>query len=179
MWVICDDRYTTHILTYSNYISPREPSSAPVDKMEKLDKILQSYVAQGGEKPGREQLLGAAFVVVNKDGVCNEPRQVLTQTLTMFPPPTTKGVLYQGAAGRISSDVDSPDFSTDSISWVASLTKIITATCAMQIVEQGLIGLDDDVRPLVSQLAEAKILRGFVGADVPYLEDNTNPITLR
>lgn len=59
------------------------------------------------------------------------------------------------------------------------MTKIVTAACAMQVVEKGLIGLDDDVRPLVSELAEAKILRGFVGADVPYLEVNTTPITLR
>lgn len=49
----------------------------------------------------------------------------------------------------------------------------------MQLVEKGLVGLDDDVRPLVPQLAEMKTLRGFVGADVPYLEANTTPITLR
>lgn len=59
------------------------------------------------------------------------------------------------------------------------MTKMVTATCVMQVVESGLIGLDDDVRPLVPQLAEVKILRGFVGADVPYLEENTTPITLR
>lgn len=59
------------------------------------------------------------------------------------------------------------------------MTKIVTATCAMQLVEKGLIGLDDDVRPLVPQLAEMKILRCFVGADVPYLAENTTSITLR
>lgn len=59
------------------------------------------------------------------------------------------------------------------------MTKLFTATCVMQVVEQGLIGLDDDVRPFVGQLAELKILNGFVGADIPYLEDNTTPITFR
>lgn len=49
----------------------------------------------------------------------------------------------------------------------------------MLIVENGLIGLDDDVKHLVPQLAEVKILRGFVGNDIPYLVDNTSPITLR
>lgn len=34
--------------------------------MEKLDKILRSYVAGGAETKGK--LLGAAFIVVNKDG---------------------------------------------------------------------------------------------------------------
>jgi hypothetical protein len=35
--------------------------------MEKLDNILKSYVAEGGETKGK--LLGAAFIVVNKDGM--------------------------------------------------------------------------------------------------------------
>jgi len=37
---------------------------------EKLDSILESFVAggRGGGKAGRDQLLGAAFVVVDKDG---------------------------------------------------------------------------------------------------------------
>jgi CubicO group peptidase (beta-lactamase class C family) len=48
----------------------------------------------------------------------------------------------------------------------------------MQIVEQGKIALDDDVRPLVPELAALQIIRGFDG-DKPILEDNTRPITLR
>lgn len=49
----------------------------------------------------------------------------------------------------------------------------------MQIVEKGLIQLDDDVRPLVPELASAQIIRGFDGNDKPILEDNDTPITLR
>lgn len=74
---------------------------------------------------------------------------------------------------------DSPKFTPDSFTAVASMTKIVTAVCAMQLAEKGLIGLDDDVRPLVPQLAEAKVLRGFVGDDIPFLEENAAPITLR
>lgn len=48
----------------------------------------------------------------------------------------------------------------------------------MQIVERGLIQLDDDVRSLVPELANAQILRGF-DDDKPILESNVNPITLR
>lgn len=36
-------------------------------RMDKLDRILESFVAKG-EKPSGTQLLGAALVVVNKDG---------------------------------------------------------------------------------------------------------------
>lgn len=36
-----------------------------------LDRILESYVAKPGETAGKNQLLGAAYVVVNKDGESN------------------------------------------------------------------------------------------------------------
>lgn len=42
----------------------------------------------------------------------------------------------------------------------------------MQIVEKGLIQLDDDVRPLVPELASAQVLRGFDDDDKPILEKN-------
>lgn len=88
------------------------------------------------------------------------------------------GVIYQGAAGRIHSDSEA-NFSTDSSAWIASMTKIVTSVAIMRIVEKGLVGLDDDVRPLVPQLAKVQILRGFVGNDIPYLLENKTPITLR
>lgn len=59
------------------------------------------------------------------------------------------------------------------------MTKIITATAIMQLVEKGLIKLDDDVRPLVPELAKMQILRGFDEDGKPILEDNVKPITLR
>lgn len=49
----------------------------------------------------------------------------------------------------------------------------------MQIVEKGLVQLDDDVRPLVPELASAQILRGFDGDVKPILENSDSPITLR
>lgn len=89
------------------------------------------------------------------------------------------GVVYSGAAGRIDFDTGSKLFQTDSFTWVASLTKIVTTTSLMQIIERGLVGLDDDVRPLVPELAAMQILRGFDADDKPILEDNARPITLR
>lgn len=89
------------------------------------------------------------------------------------------GPIYQGAAGRTDLPVTAPKFTTDSINWVASMTKIITSTCLMQLVEKGLFKLDEDVRPLVPELAKMQILRGFDKDDKPILEDNVKPITLR
>lgn len=90
-------------------------------------------------------------------------------------------MIYQGAAGRIHSDVevDSAEFTPDSCSWIASMTKLVTSVAVMRIVETGLVGLDHDVRHVVPQLAKVQVLRGFVGNDVPYLLENKTPITLR
>lgn len=122
--------------------------------MEKLNQILKDYVAVGGET--KDKVLGATFVVVNEDAI-----------------------LYTGASGRIDGPADSPAFTSDSLVWIASMSKIITATSLMQLVEKGLIELDGDVRPLVPELAKAQILRGFDQAGKPILEDNTKPMTLR
>lgn len=101
---------------------------------ERLDDILRAHVAEGEDTA--DKLLGAAFVVLNKDGI-----------------------VYQGAAGRINFDTASRPFDVDSFTWLASVTKLVTATCVMQLVEAGTIGLDDDVRPLVPELGRLQILR--------------------
>lgn len=59
------------------------------------------------------------------------------------------------------------------------MTKIITTTCLMQLVERGSIGLDDDVRGRVPELDKMQILRGFTEQGCPILQDNVKPITLR
>src|ERR1700743_1271963 len=45
-----------------------------------------------------------------------------------------KGIVYEGAFG--------PGVTADSIFWIASMTKAITATAGMQMVEQGKMSLD-------------------------------------
>ncbi len=59
------------------------------------------------------------------------------------------------------------------------MTKVVTATCLMQLVERDQISLDDDVRPLVPTLAKMQILKGFDQDGKPVLLDNAKPITLR
>jgi len=74
-------------------------------------------------------------------------------------------------------DTSSPTWSIDSFTYVASLTKLVTITAIMQLVEQGRMNLHDDMRETVPQLAAMQILKGFDG-DKPILEDNVKPITL-
>lgn len=89
------------------------------------------------------------------------------------------GFLYSGAAGRIGLDAGSAAFTTDSFTWIASMSKIVTSACVMQLVEQGLIDLDEDVRPRFPPMQTVQILRGFKEDGEPILEENTLPITLR
>jgi len=74
---------------------------------------------------------------------------------------------------------DSPKFSTDTFTWVASMTKIVTAACIMGLVERGQVKLDDDARAIVPELGQLRILKGFNQDDKPILEENAKPVTLR
>jgi methyl acetate hydrolase len=52
-------------------------------------------------------------------------------------------VIYQGAFGK--RDLSKPDnMTTDSVFWIASMTKAVTTAAAMQLVEQGKLSLGAD-----------------------------------
>ncbi|OIW25583.1 beta-lactamase/transpeptidase-like protein [Coniochaeta ligniaria NRRL 30616] len=124
--------------------------------MERLNNILASYVADEGDNETKGKIHGVAFVVVDKNGP-----------------------IYQGSAGRLPSSIrESPKFTVDTQVWVASLTKIVTAVCLMQLVEKRLLSLDDDVRMLVPELGMMGVLTGFFGPHAR-IEQNPNPITVR
>ena len=59
------------------------------------------------------------------------------------------------------------------------MAKIITSVCTMQLVERGLIGLDDNVGEHQPYLASVKVIRGFNDDGSAILEPHTKPITLR
>jgi len=92
---------------------------------------------------------------------------------------TSEGVLYTGAFGVRSTAADLP-MQHDSIFRIASMTKAITSVAAMQLVEEGRIGLDDPVAPLLPFLGELQILEGFdEDTGAPLLRPATTPVTLR
>lgn len=49
----------------------------------------------------------------------------------------------------------------------------------MKLVEEGMLALDQDLRPLVPELNSLQILRGFDDDGEPRVEKNTAPVTLR
>ena len=136
--------------------------------MEKIQQVLDSYSAKGEDT--KDKILGASFIVLDKDGETFFSVWKLANDLP--------GLLFQGSTGRRDLAQDSASFDADTFVELASMTKLLTAISVLQVVEQGLIGLEDDVRPHIRQLAEAQILRGFDENDKPILEDNTKPITL-
>ena len=91
---------------------------------------------------------------------------------------TDKGVLYEGAFGTREVGKDAP-MTLDTVVWIASMTKAITATAAMQRVENGKLGLERPANEVVPELAAAKVLEGFDAAGKPRLRAPKRPITLR
>ena len=59
------------------------------------------------------------------------------------------------------------------------MTKLLTAVSAMQLVEKGKIGLDDDLGKVIPQLSKIEVLKGFDDDGKPIVEKKTKPITLR
>jgi CubicO group peptidase (beta-lactamase class C family) len=59
------------------------------------------------------------------------------------------------------------------------MTKLVTAVAVMQIVEKGLVGLDDDLGKIVPQLSNMDILEGFGEDGKPILTKQTKLVTLR
>jgi len=91
---------------------------------------------------------------------------------------TDKGVLYEGAFGQREIGKDAP-MTPDTVVWIASMTKAITATAAMQLVEKGKLDLERPASEVVPQLAAARVLEGFDPAGQPRLRAPRRPITLR
>jgi methyl acetate hydrolase len=91
---------------------------------------------------------------------------------------TDKGVLYEGAFGRRELGKDAA-MTLDTVVWIASMTKAITATAAMQLVERGKLALDAPASQQVPGLAKAQVLEGFDAAGQPKLRAPKRPITLR
>jgi CubicO group peptidase (beta-lactamase class C family) len=91
---------------------------------------------------------------------------------------TGKVVTYQGAFGK--RDLSKDDAMTaDSVFWIASMTKAVTAAGAMQLVEQGKLSLEAPIGNVLPDLAAPQVLEGFDSQGEPKLRPARNPITLR
>ena len=89
-----------------------------------------------------------------------------------------RGVFYEGAFGRRTVDKPEP-MTLNSVFRIASMTKAVTGTAAMQLVEEGRIGLDQPMGDVLPVIKNVKVLEGFDAGGAPRLRDPRGPVTLR
>ena len=85
--------------------------------------------------------------------------------------------LYAGAFGV--RDTSRVPARIDSIFQIASMTKAITTVAALQLVEQGRVGLDDPVAKYLPEFENIQVLGGYDSGGNPVLRPPATPPTLR
>ncbi|KAI1389324.1 beta-lactamase/transpeptidase-like protein [Hypoxylon trugodes] len=119
---------------------------------EKIDKIYEDAIAAG-------LLPGASVFAGDKDG----------------------NILYSKSFGKASlKEGKNEPFTESTIASIASMTKIMTSVAALQCVEDGTLGLDKDLKPLLPDIGKQGVVTGFDDEknDV-ILEPVSTPYTLR
>ena len=90
-----------------------------------------------------------------------------------------RGIIYQGAFGKADVATGKP-LTADAIFRIASMTKPITSTAAMQLFEQGKFRLEDPAEKYLPDLANMKVFESFDQATGAYtLRPAARPITIR
>jgi CubicO group peptidase (beta-lactamase class C family) len=90
-----------------------------------------------------------------------------------------KGVIYRGAFGAADVATGRP-MTLDTLFRIASMTKAITSTAAMQQIEAGRFGLDDPVAKFLPDFAHLSVIEAFNGASGDYrLRPATRAVTVR
>ena len=88
------------------------------------------------------------------------------------------GNCFEGAAGVRRLGEDAP-MTTDSVFALFSLTKAVTATAALQLVEQGRLDLDAPAKRYAPEIGTLEVLEGFDDAGAPKLRPPKREITTR
>jgi methyl acetate hydrolase len=89
-----------------------------------------------------------------------------------------KETIYEGAFGVREAGKSAP-MTMDTVVWIASMTKAITAVAAMQLVERGKLALDLPIAAVLPDLADPQVLEGFDAHGKPRLRPAKAAITLR
>ncbi|SFE55957.1 serine hydrolase domain-containing protein [Blastococcus tunisiensis] len=88
------------------------------------------------------------------------------------------GTVYEGAAGARRLGGDQP-MTADTVFALFSTTKAITATAALQLVEEGRLDLDAPAATYLPEIGELKVLDGFGDDGAPRLREPKREITTR
>lgn len=158
---------------------PLQATPPIVPKMENLDAILKKYTSEI-----ENHLQGATFVAVDAKGTTRQSRSIFIAKINADVEIGT--TLYSKSFGsRTFSTTKNEPLQTDSVLWVASLTKLVTSIACMIAVEKGFVTLDENVREILPELKDLDQLLGFEDHEIgevarkPILKRVTSPITLR
>ncbi|TDV05478.1 serine hydrolase domain-containing protein [Paraburkholderia caballeronis] len=91
---------------------------------------------------------------------------------------TREGVVYEGSFGSANLDTGAP-MSPDTVFWLLSMTKAVTAAACMQLIEQGKLRLDQPASDILPELKTPMVLEGFDAAGQPRLRPAKRAITVR
>lgn len=89
-----------------------------------------------------------------------------------------EGTLYEGAFGERALG-GGVSMTMDTVFAIASMTKAITATAAMQLVERGQLKLDEPASDIIPYLGGVGVLEGFGDDGQPIIRPARRAITLR
>ncbi|OBT67444.1 hypothetical protein VE03_03022 [Pseudogymnoascus sp. 23342-1-I1] len=93
------------------------------------------------------------------------------------------GIIYNKSVGTQSENPTSPlaskPISSDTVMWVASCTKLLTAISLLQLVERGLLSLDAPIASLLPELSDPSVFTGFNSAGAPEFTKPEKETTVR
>jgi methyl acetate hydrolase len=89
-----------------------------------------------------------------------------------------ENILYEGAFGKRAVDAKAP-MTLDSVGLIASMTKALTSTAILQLLERGKLDLDSPAATWLPALGDVSVLDGFDAAGKPMLRPPARPVTLR
>ncbi len=85
--------------------------------------------------------------------------------------------VYEGAAGE--RELGSRrEMTTDTVFAIFSCTKAITGVAVMQLVEEGVLGLEDPAKEYAPEIAQIQVLDGFDDAGEPRLRRPASDVTV-
>lgn len=85
--------------------------------------------------------------------------------------------IYEGAAGKRELGKDQ-EMTTDTVFAIFSCTKAITGVAVMQLVEEGVLGLDDPAKEFVPEISDIQVLEGFEADGEPRVRPPKSDITV-
>lgn len=89
-----------------------------------------------------------------------------------------EGNFYEGAAGERELGTGQ-EMTPDTVFCIFSCTKAVTGVTVMQLVEEGVLGLDDPAKEYVPEIAEIQVLEGFDADGEPRVRPPRSDVTVR